>query len=35
MNIKIIILFITINMLLFPQYISITNNNILVNTGEG
>ena len=35
MNIKVILLFVTINMLLFAQYTSITNNNILVNTGEG
>ncbi|WP_295157220.1 hypothetical protein [uncultured Brachyspira sp.] len=35
MNIKVILLFITINMLLFAQYTSTTNNNILVNTGEG
>lgn len=35
MNIKVILLFITINMLLFPQYLSLTNNNILVNIGEG
>ena len=35
MNIKVILLFITINMLLFSQYLSLTNNNILVNIGEG
>ena len=35
MNIKVILLFVTINILLFAQYTSVTNNNILVNTGEG
>lgn len=35
MNIKVILLFVTINMFVFAQYMSITNNNILVNIGEG
>lgn len=35
MNIKVILLFITINLLLFAQNASNLNNNILINTGEG
>ena len=35
MNIKVVLLFITINMFVFAQYTSVTNNNILVNIGEG